>query len=149
MCLQLGAFDFVPKPLPLDHLRAVLATLEPHVLTQTLELGGRLVERRRSPRVRVAVPVRVRDYHGQEWDTTSVDLGITSMKVLVPGAVRPEPAVELSFTPPGDAERLQVVSLLIRAELGACVFYFSNLTALQLERLTRLVRRLTALACPP
>src|SRR5881296_1090286 len=49
MCLRLGALDFVPKPLPLEHLRAILEHFEPHVLTQTLELAGRPVERRRSP----------------------------------------------------------------------------------------------------
>src|SRR6058998_1878682 len=75
MCLRLGALDFVPKPLPLEHLRAILEHFEPHVLTQTLELAERPVERRLSPRVRVALPVRVRDYGGHEWETMSIDLG--------------------------------------------------------------------------
>ncbi|PYM44189.1 MAG: hypothetical protein DME12_01145 [Candidatus Rokuibacteriota bacterium] len=144
MCLRLGALDFVPKPLPLEHLRVILEHFEPHVLTQTVELAGRPGERRRSPRVRVALPVRVRDYGGHEWETMSVDLGPSSMKVLAAGSVRPGPAAELSFTPPGD-EPLQVVSVLIRVDLDGYVFYFANLTEVQVDRLTRLVRRLTAL----
>jgi DNA-binding response OmpR family regulator len=148
MCLRLGALDFVPKPLPLEHLRAILEHFEPHVLTQTRELAGRAVERRRSPRVRVALPVQVRDYHGNEWETTSVDLSATSVKVVATGLAQPGPAVELSFTPPGE-ERLRVVSLLIRVDLDGYVFYFANLTDGQLERLTRLVRRLTVLSHSP
>jgi len=144
MCLRLGALDFVPKPLPLEHLRAILEHFEPHVLTQTLELAGRPVERRRSPRVRVALPVRVRDYGGHEWETMSIDLGPSSLKVLAAGSASPGPAAELSFTPPGD-EPLQVVSLLIRVDLDGYVFYFANLTEVQVDRLTRLVLRLTAL----
>src|SRR5216117_1290008 len=124
MCLRLGALDFVPKPLPLEHLRVILERFEPHVLTQTLELAGRPVERRRSPRVRVALPVRVRDHGGHEWETMSIDLGPSSMKVLAAGSASPGPVAELSFTPPGD-EPLQVVSLLIRVDLDGYVFYFA------------------------
>ena len=147
MCLRLGALDFVPKPVPLEHLRAILKHFEPHVLAQTRELAGRPVDRRRSPRVPVTLPVRVRDYHGHEWETTSVNLSPTSMKVRASGSPQPGPAVELSFTPPGD-EPVQVVSVLIRINLDGYVFYFTNLTEAQLDRLTRLIRRLTALSPP-
>src|SRR5436189_1782692 len=85
MCLRLGALDFVPKPLPLEHLRVILEHFEPHVLTQTVELAGRPGERRRSPRVRVALPVRGGTSAGTEWETMRVAPGPRSWKVLAPG----------------------------------------------------------------
>src|SRR5207247_7361330 len=120
---------------------------EPRGAARAAETAGRPGDRRGSPRVPVTLPVRVRDYHGHEWETTSVNFSPTSMKVRASGSPQPGPAVELSFTPPGD-EPVQVVSVPIRINLDGYVFYFTNLTEAQLDRLTRLIRRLTVLSPP-
>src|SRR5207249_11992640 len=66
------------------------------------------------------------------------------IKVRSAGQARPVATVELSFTPPGDGERFEVASLLVRVDMDGYVFHFANLTQDQLERLTLLVRRLAS-----
>src|SRR2546427_2575316 len=55
-CVQLGAVDFLPKPVELERLREVLTCLEPHAGRPSP--SARRNERRRAPRAAVAVPVR-------------------------------------------------------------------------------------------
>jgi len=143
-CLQLGAIEFVAKPIAFEHLQRILHSLEPQVLAREIATARRASDRRRTPRARVALPVRVRDARGSEWETTSVDLSAGGIKVRQAGVTRPVATVELSFTPPGADERFQVSSLLVRVDLDGYVFHFANLTQVQLERLTLLVRRLAA-----
>ncbi len=139
-CLRLGALDFLPKPIPFDRLRQILEVFEPLALTQTVAVAGRPAERRRAPRVRVQLPVQVSEYG-------SVDLSPSGMKVR-PLWAAPESAVRLSVTLPDDGERLEIVSVLIRVDLDGYAFYFTNLTGPQLERLTRLINRLSAQPTP-
>src|SRR5439155_56218 len=79
--------------------------------------------------------------------TTSVDLSPSGMKVR-PLWAAPESAVRLSVTLPDDGERLEIVSVLIRVDFDGYAFYFTNLTGPQLERLTRLINRLSAQPTP-
>ena len=144
-CLRLGALDFLPKPIPFDRLRQILEVFEPLALTQTVAV--RPAERRRAPRVRVQLPVQVSEYGSVDWLTTSVDLSPSGMKVR-PLWAAPESAVRLSVTLPDDGERLEIVSVLIRVDLDGYAFYFTNLTGPQLERLTRLINRLSAQPTP-
>jgi len=146
-CLRLGALDFLPKPIPFDRLRQILEVFEPLALTQTVAVAGRPAERRRAPRVRVQLPVQVSEYGSVDWLTTSVDLSPSGMKVR-PLWAAPESAVRLSVTLPDDGERLEIVSVLIRVDLDGYAFYFTNLTGPQLERLTRLINRLSAQPTP-
>ena len=88
--------------------------------------------------------MRIRDAHGGEWETTSVDLSAGGIKIRSAGEVHPVATVELSFAPPGAGERFEVASLLVRVDVDGYVFHFANLTQDQLERLTLLVRRLAA-----
>src|SRR5207247_8666168 len=115
-CLRLGALDFVPKPIPFARLRQILDLFEPLALAKTAEVAGRPAERRRAPRVRVALPVQVSEYGSVDWQTTSVDLSPSGMKVR-PLWAAPESAVRLSVTLPDDGERLEIVSVLIRIDL--------------------------------
>ena len=140
-CLALGAVRFLAKPVPLEQLHRLLEWFEGP--------ARRPVERRRVPRVSVALPVRVRERDGTEWETTSVDLSPVAIKVRHTGAARPGPTVELSFVSPHDDQSVRATSLLLRVDLDGYVFYFTNLTEDHLERLTYLVRRLTAYARPP
>src|SRR5206468_2247911 len=56
-CVQLGAVDFLPKPVELERLREVLTCLEPHAGRRSP--AAHRHERRRAPRAAVAVPIRV------------------------------------------------------------------------------------------
>ena len=140
-CLALGAVQFLAKPVPLEQLHRLLEWFEGP--------ARRPVERRLVPRVSVALPVRVRERDGTEWETTSVDLSAVAIKVRPSGAARPGPTVELSFMSPDDDQSVRATSLLLRVDLDGYVFHFLNLTADHLERLTYLVRRLTAYPRPP
>ena len=135
-CFELGAVQVLEKPVPFDQLQRLLEWFE--------RPAPRPVERRRSPRARIALPVRVHEQDGAEWEATSVDLSTEAMKVRSTAAARPGSTVALSFESPGGDERVEAVSLLIRADVDGYVFYFLNLTEDHFERLTYLVRRLTA-----
>jgi DNA-binding response OmpR family regulator len=146
-CLRLGAFDFVSKPVSLEHLAKVLECFEPAALSRRAELGGRLTDRRRAQRVPVTLPVRVREYSGAEWEGTAMNLSEGGIKVKPARQVRPGPAVEITLETPGPpTERLKVLSLLVRVDLDGCAFYFVNLAEAELDRLRRFVSRLTVLA---
>ena len=136
-CLQLGAVQVLAKPVPFDRLQRLLEWFE--------RPAPRPVERRRTPRVRVALPVRVHAQDGAEWETTSVDLSAEAMKVRVRSAApaRAGSTVTLSFEAPNGDQRVEAVSLMIRADVDGYVFYFLNLTEDHFERLTYLMRRLT------
>lgn len=147
-CLRLGAIEFVAKPVALEHLQRIIQFLEPQVLAREMATASRSAERRRTPRARVALPVRVRDVRGSEWETTSVDLSAGGIKVSSAGQGHSVATVELTFTPPDGDEPFEVSSLLVRVDLDGSVFRFANLTQDQLERLTLLVRRLAASSRP-
>lgn len=141
-CLRLGALDFAQKPIPLAYLQTLVESVELQAAAQKAEPAWRPVERRRSPRAQVALPVRVRQLDRGESETTSVDLNVEAMKVRAAEERRPEPTVTLSFVVPDGDEPLEIDSVLIRVDLHGCVFHFLNLTDGQFERLRRLVYRL-------
>lgn len=139
-CLALGAVKFLSKPVPFEQL---------HSLLDWFERPEPRPERRRAPRAAVALPVRVRERDGTEWETTSVDVSVAAMKVRPAGGARPGPTVELSFVSPEADQSVQATSILLRIDSDGYVFYFLNLTDDHFERLTYLVRRLTAYPAPP
>jgi CheY-like chemotaxis protein len=141
-CLRLGAFDFVGKPVPFERLRDVLAHLEPHALYREQMAAGREIERRRAPRARVRVPVRVLEYTGMEWEGTSSSLSAFGINVRTTTPTKAGAAAKLSFLPPDGGPPLQVMSMLIRTDRGGCSFYFVNLTGAEFDRLRQLVDRL-------
>lgn len=145
-CLALGAARFLAKPVPLEQLQRLL-----RIFDRPAGPSGpavRPVERRRETRARVALPVRIHEEGGAEWETTSVDLTTQAMKVRAAGSHRPTTTVELEFDPPGEDRRVRVLSLLIRVDLDGYVFYFLNLSEEHFEQLSQLVRRLTVYPPP-
>lgn len=135
-CLAHGAVEFVAKPVPFEQLQRLLEWIE--------RPKPRPVERRRAPRARVALPVRVHETDGTEWETTSVDVSVEAMKVRPARAVQPGSTVKLSFEWPDRNESITATSLLLRVDHDGHVFYFLNLTEDHFERLTYLVSRLSA-----
>src|SRR5205814_951293 len=124
--LRLGAFDFMGKPVALQRLAEVLACLEPRPSARGPGVQPR--ERRRAPRASVALPVRARERSGAEWESTSANLSTSGIKVHAIGSMRPGPETTLTLTLPDGGARLEVESVLVRADLDGYAFYFLNLT---------------------
>lgn len=143
-CLELGAAKFLSKPVPFEQLHDLLEWFE-----RPSSRPASRVERRRAARARVALPVRIRENDGTEWETTSVDVSIEAMKVRPVGLTRPGPTVEISFVAPEQDEGVNATSILLRIDADGYVFYFLNLTEEHFERLGYLVRRLTSRPTSP
>src|SRR5258705_10258815 len=62
-CLQLGAADFMGKPVQLDRLNEVLTFLEPHAMSRLASREH--PNRRQSPRARLSLPVSLFEYGGR------------------------------------------------------------------------------------
>jgi signal transduction histidine kinase/DNA-binding NarL/FixJ family response regulator len=137
--LRLGAFDFIGKPLILQRLEELLASLSPSIAPER-PAPAQLAARRRAPRASVALPVKVLEDDGTEWEATSVDLSATGIRVRSRSTVRPGSAATLAIALPDGGTSLEVMSVLVRADLDGYAFYFLNLTDGQLERLRALVQ---------
>jgi CheY-like chemotaxis protein len=137
-CLRLGAVDFVGKPVPFERLRVVLAYIEPHALFRLQAEAAERVERRRGPRVSLVLPVRVTEYNGAEWETSSMNLSQFGIKLRSAGDVHAGAAAKLTFTPPDGGSSIQVMSLLVRKDHDGYAFYFVNLTGVEFQRLAAL-----------
>jgi DNA-binding response OmpR family regulator len=140
-CLRLGAVDFVGKPLPFERLQEVLTYLEPHALDRRLTADEAKPDRRSAPRVPLAVPVRVVEYGGAEWQAMSVDVSLGGIRVSGRASTRAGSAARLTFTPPDGGATMTVMALLVRADIGGYAFSFVNLTAAESERLRQIVQR--------
>ncbi len=123
-CLQLGALDFVAKPVSLDYLAEILTYIDLH---GALDRSRRWVERRRSPRAEVVVPVRILDYNGAALQGTSVELSVSGMRVRSNASLDRDAAVLLSFTLPDREAPLSVLSLVARVDRDGYGFTFVNL----------------------
>lgn len=143
-CLRLGALDFVGKPVPLDRLNDVLTFLEPHALNRRHDSAAQRAERRRSLRVRLGLSVRIVEYKGTAWSGTSVDVGVSGMKVRSEAALAPGTAVKLCFTLPDGGAPVEVVSLVVRNDRDGTAFSFVHLAAPESRRLGDLVQRMQA-----
>src|SRR2546426_9459177 len=99
-CLRAGAFDFIGKPVALERLEEALACFEtlPGSLRASDPSGA---ERRRAPRATLVLPVRVREQSGAEWESTSVHVSTSGIKMPANGSrPHPRPAKTVSITPP-------------------------------------------------
>lgn len=141
-CLRLGAVDFVGKPVRFERLRGVLAYIEPHALFRRQMEPEDRVERRRSPRVSLVLPVQVTEYSGLEWETYSMNLSQFGIKIRMASDIRAGAAAKLSFTPPDGGAAIHVMSLLVREDYDGYAFYFVNLTGGEFQRLALLSERL-------
>lgn len=141
-CLRLGAVEFVGKPLPLERLQEVLADLVPHALDRRHSVADDTRrDRRHSKRAPLAVPVRVVEYGGGEWQAMAVDVSVGGLRVSGRAATRSGSAARLTFALPDDGAMMTVMALLVRADLGGFAFSFVNLTTSETDRLRQLVER--------
>jgi DNA-binding response OmpR family regulator len=136
-CLQLGAADFMGKPVQLDRLNEVLTFLEPHAMSRPAREHP---NRRQSPRGRLSIPVSVREYGGRELSGQLIEVGVTGGKVRLPAALEADTAAKLVFTPNDGGPPLEVVSILVRTDPDGCAFTFVRLGVSEAERLRELVR---------
>jgi CheY-like chemotaxis protein len=141
-CLRLGAIDFVGKPVRFERLRSVLVYLEPHAFFRRRTEPEDRVERRRSARVSLVLPVRVLEYNGAEWETFSMNVSQFGIKIRGAGDVHAGAAAKLSFTPPDGGVPIHVMSLLVRQDHDGYAFYFVNLTGTEFQRLSALSERI-------
>ena len=137
-CLRLGAVDFLDKPVPLERLQAVLASIEPQALFRLKVDAATRAERRCALRVPLPVPVRVLEYNGTAWDTSSVDVSASGIKIHIVMGISPGAAVKLVFALPDGGDPIQVMALLVRQDRDGYAFYFANLTTNGFERLSSL-----------
>jgi DNA-binding response OmpR family regulator len=135
-CLRLGAIDFLDKPVPYERLHAVLASIEPQALFRLQVDAATRIERRHALRVPLPVPVRVLEYNGTAWDTSSVNVSTSGIKIHLVMGISPGAAVKLVFTLPDGGEPIQVMALLVRQDRDGYAFYFANLTTPGFERLS-------------
>ncbi|MBI2017059.1 MAG: response regulator [Candidatus Rokubacteria bacterium] len=154
-CLRLGAADFVGKPIPLDRLNEVLTFLEPHAMSRRVDKArpaephamsrrvdkARPADRRRKPRARVTFPVRALEYNGAEHHGTSVEIGVSGIKVRLPSALEPGNVVRLTFTLPDGGPGIQTMSLVVRVDPDGHAFTFVHLAEQDTERLAELIQR--------
>ena len=83
--------------------------------------------RRRYPRVKISLPVRVVEASGKSWTSLSDDLSPLGMKVR-DGHVPPDSIVHLDFELPGGGPKLTIASFAVRNEPAGVVFAFVDLT---------------------
>ena len=144
-CLRAGAFDFIGKPVALRRLQEALACFEAPAKTPaktpTKGKGDEEPERRRAPRAVLALPVRIREQSGAEWESTSVNLSASGIKVRANGSRRSAGMATLSITLPESETQLEVPSILVRADDEGYAFAFKDRGDERLQELGELVRR--------
>src|SRR4029450_8455132 len=140
--MKAGAFDFIGKPVALRRLQEALACFEapaaPPPPTKDDEVPP---ERRRAPRAVLSLPVRIREQSGAEWESTSVNLSASGIKVRGHGAPPTAGAATLSITLPESDMQLEVPSILVRADDEGYAFAFKDRGDERLRELNELVRR--------
>ena len=137
-CLELGALEFLPKPLTIDQLKLLLDFLEAQLLTRRLSDETQRVNRRRYARARVSLAVTLEDTTGRQWQGPSVDLSPFGVKLRLTGTGQPASTARLSFAPDGDA-RITVLALLVRKDPDGQAYTFINLTSADFTRLKNFV----------
>jgi CheY-like chemotaxis protein len=145
-CLRLGATDFMGKPVQLDRLNEVLTFLEPHAMSRLAERQA--PDRRRSPRARLSIPVRLFEYSGRELAGHLIELGVSGAKARLGAVLEPDTVAKLVFTPPDGGPPIEAISILVRTEPDDHAFAFVRLGVRDTERLCALVR-LTSPGEPP
>ena len=128
--LQLGAIEFLHKPVSLERFANILTFLELHVLK------GR-GDRRRLPRATVMFPVRV----DAGWEWRALDLSPLGLKIAPQAWLRPGARVRLLLALPDGAPPLVVEAVLVRTEPDGDVFTFINVERSAFQRLSEFVGR--------
>jgi CheY-like chemotaxis protein len=132
-CLNLGALEFLTKPVPLqvlgtvlDHV-AMLAALPPETSSR---------ERRRASRRPVTLPLRVRTEKAEVAAGAVVEVSATGLRARVDRPLQPGMAVRLSVALPDGGAPLDVLALVVRSDgERMAAFWFLDLTPAEIERL--------------
>jgi CheY-like chemotaxis protein len=138
-CLQLGAVEFLPKPLTITQLEMILDFLEAHLLAGRFAESVQRPNRRRYARVKALLDVTMEDLAGGQWQAQSVDVSPFGLKVRSTAKVEPGRTVRLSFSPSPGEVRITVLSLVVRKDPDGLAFAFVNLTNDDFDRLRRFV----------
>src|SRR6266850_1630564 len=145
--MRAGAFDFIGKPVALRRLQEALACFEVPDKAPSKSKNGTgqtdetEPERRRAPRAAVALPVRIREQSGAEWESTSVNVSASGIKVRGNGPRRAAGMATLSITLPESETQVEVPSILVRADDEGYAFAFKDHGDERLQELHELVRR--------
>ncbi len=137
--LELGAVEFLPKPVPVNQLEMILDFLELQVLTRQFTEDLLKLSRRRYPRVEVSLEVRVDEPTAGQLRAQSVDLSPFGLKLRSAAQVPPGGTVRLSFRPADGEPLISVQSLLVRKDFDGQAFTFVNLTNPDFQRLQKFV----------
>ncbi|MBI2154966.1 MAG: response regulator [Candidatus Rokubacteria bacterium] len=137
--LELGAVEFVPKPVSPDQLGMVLGFLELQVLTRRFTEDVLRLNQRRYPRVEVSLDVKVEQPAAGAARGRSVDLSPFGVKLRSAEALEPGGTVRLSFNPPDGDPLISVLSVLVRKDPDGHSFTFVNLTNPDFIRLKKFV----------
>jgi signal transduction histidine kinase/DNA-binding response OmpR family regulator len=138
-CLQLGAVDFVGKPVLLERLGETFAAIERRA--STAGSAVRSHDRRRSPRATVSLPVWARGADGTEWEGTTIDVSAVGTRIRPDGEVHTRGAVKLALALPDGQEPLEISAVLVRRDGPAYAYDFLEATDTQRARLRGLVTR--------
>jgi hypothetical protein len=130
-CLQLGAADFMGKPVHLDRLGEVLTLLEPHALSRLAERQAR-PDRRQSPRARLSILLRLVEYSGRELEGHLIEVDVSGAKA------------RLGFTPPDGGPPIEAIAMPVGVEPDSHAFTFVRQVERDAERLRALVRSTTS-----
>jgi signal transduction histidine kinase/FixJ family two-component response regulator len=140
--MRAGAFDFIGKPVALRRLQEALACFEtPAKAPRKPKVDEDGSERRRAPRAMLSLPVQIREQSGDVWESTSVNLSASGIKVRANGARRSGGVATLSITLPESDTQLEVPSILVRADDEGYAFAFKDHSDERLQELGELVRR--------
>jgi len=142
-CLQLGAADFMGKPIQLDRLNEVLTFLEPHAMSRLASLEAS-PDRRHSARARLAIPARLHEYNGREHQGTLIEVGVSGMKARLGVPLDPDTVARVVFTLPDGGPPMDIISILVRVDPDGHAFTFVRLGQQDTERLRDLIRRTPA-----
>lgn len=137
--LELGAVEFLPKPVPVNQLEMILDFLELQVLTRRFTEDVLKLSRRKYPRVQVSLEVKVEEPMAGQLEAQSVDLSPFGLKLRSAGQVQPGSTVRLAFRPADGEPLISVQSLLVRKDSDGQAFTFVNLTNPDFQRLQKFV----------
>ena len=126
--MRAGAFDFIGKPVALRRLQEALACFEtPAKAPRKPKVDEDGSERRRAPRAMLSLPVQIREQSGDVWESTSVNLSASGIKVRANWrAPTPAGVATLSITLPESDTQLEVPSILVRADDEGYAFAFKR-----------------------
>lgn len=134
LCLQLGALEFLPKPVPLEILARVLDHAV--VFARTPAGEPETGERRQASRVPVALPVRVVTEDGRSLRGVVAEASATGLRARVEGPVEAGSAVRLSIAVPDGGPAVDAVALVIRCESnGDVAVWFLDVLPGETDRL--------------